>query len=323
MTAASSPRLAFVFVLFAASVLSCAGAQTAPSRTEPPPPARATPAARPPPVLEAAVRACALVTSCAHPRDPSELREPPACVDRLLSVHTARSACLGVARSCADVDACLARPHPGAEAARLCAERRGVDEFCAGGSVVTCEGEPGILRCSPGDRCRETTLASGIVVRGCAAECPSLARAPASRCVSDAIVSCSPGMPAERLACPTGSRCVEERRSDGDVAAVCERRPCVPGRGRCVGSRLETCVLGEDGRGGLVESDCAASGLVCSSTGTRAACSAADDCSRAPARCEGEALRFCAAGASVLVHCERWGLGPCHEDGGVASCTPP
>lgn len=131
-------------------------------------------------------------------------------------------------------------------------------------------------------------------------------------------------MPADRTPCPTGSRCVEMRQRDGEVEATCERRPCVPGRGRCNGTRLESCVVGEDGRGGLVETDCAAAGLTCLGSGTSASCVAGSTCAHGPARCEGTALRVCAAGVSVLARCEKWGLGPCRlREGGTASCAPP
>lgn len=306
----------------ALAVVACADAPP-PAPIAPAPPPRALTA---PPGFEPVVRACVFITSGATGEEiRREDRDLSSCVDFVTRLGSLpRGACLVAARGAAEVDACLGRPTQVADATRLCAARPGESAFCLGRAVVTCGESPSLVACAPSERCAETRLATGVVVRGCAADCRP--DAPSVQCVNGDVVRCAPGMPAERTSCPLGTRCVETRGEGGDVDAVCERAPCVPGRARCDGSRLESCVADEAGHGSLVVSDCATFGLSCMSEGTRAACVATDapTCERGPGFCEGDVLRACPAGFPVRIRCGAYGLGACRVGAdGIASCAPP
>lgn len=308
--------------------LACAGIALLACGESPPPvavaPARAPRTIAVPPDLERATRACVFLGGSSADDGPRDERDLATCVDRVLAVSALpRGGCLLAARSAFEVDACLGRASESADAARLCASRPGESAFCLGRAVVQCGERPSLVACTAGERCAETRLATGVVVRGCASECP--ADAPPVRCVNGDVVRCSPGMPAERTSCPLGTRCVEARGEGGELDAVCERAPCVPGRARCDGTRLESCVADESGHGSAVTTDCAAFGLTCATEGTRASCVTTEpyDCRRGASFCEGDALRACPGGVPVRVHCGAYGLGPCRirQDGGAA-CGP-
>lgn len=321
MKAAPGAVSLVVFTFFAAACGS------APTPAAPRPTTSSLPV--PPPSVEAAVRACVLVSACSSPEDP--LREPAACVSRFLAHkdHDPSVTCLVRARTCRDVESCLGRERVPDDARRACDARPGAIVFCDGDRLVSCENErTKVTSCTElRASCRELRVAGGIVARGCysPALCPD--DAPAQRCEAGIFtVSCQQGL-VERSRCPAGTKCVEGPGQNGEVEATCTplgARPCLPEAiDRCDGGKLVSCVAAASHRGVAVETDCAAAGLTCQTLGREGACVAADFCEPAPARCEGGALRFCAAGMPVRAHCERYGLGPCRTEGGAAQCAAP
>ncbi|MFO0670280.1 MAG: hypothetical protein U0235_11730 [Polyangiaceae bacterium] len=180
-----------------------------------------------------------------------------------------------------------------ADAAALCQTHPGERSFCLGQGLVLCDENPRLVECGKDSRCTEARYATGLVVRACTSDCRSMIDPPAVSCFDDEIIRCGPGLPAERTRCPLGSHCVETRSAQGEVDASCERKPCVPGRARCDGSVLESCVTDESGHGSVVVSDCAAFGLSCVSEGTSASCVTPEayGCQRGVTFCEGSAVR--------------------------------
>jgi hypothetical protein len=316
-------RRTIAVAALAAVVVACA-------ENPPEPPAAPPRPSPPPPALEARVRACVFAASCARPTDAAALRDPTTCVTRALALseHVPALRCLESARSCADVDACLGRGRDPEEAKRSCDAHPGALVFCDGNRLVSCEGDrPRLTYCAElRGTCSELRVSNGIVVRGCASNALCDGNAPPQRCDGEAaIVTCQQGL-AERARCPVGTRCREESSGGGEVEARCVpvgTRPCVPGAiDRCEGTKLVSCLVGEDGRGTRVETDCAASGLRCGSMGQDAACIAGDHCQPGAAKCEGGVLRFCAAGIPVNAHCDRYGLGACRAStNGAAACA--
>lgn len=309
--------------------------------------------ARAPLVLEARVNSCALLSSCSRSTDPTWTRDVGGCVARglALGMNDAVLACVDAARTCTDVDACLGREHE-AEARPLCDARAAAADasgnavplvFCDANRVVSCEeGHPQMTACAEvGGTCREFKIASGVIIRGCHAPQLCGPDAPASRCDAQGrVVTCQQGL-GERTRCPIGMRCADFRTPDGEPDARClplsekGSAPCVPGTpGRCDGEVAVRCVAGEDGRGSWMVTDCAASALACRELigagsptkdvtcmvpgGDADAWSAA--CVPGPARCERGAVRLCAGGIPVRLHCETLGLGPCQYEAGAASC---
>jgi hypothetical protein len=260
--------------------------------------------------FDRAARACAVVTSCAHPHDPPRQREPSACVEAWLARAPANveplETCLAAAVGCGQVDACV-RGRRDDAAAAYCHAHPGARTGCEGNHLVTCsEDDPGestSTDCAAfGARCGDSKQSGGLLARGClsAVLCP--AGAPEVRCDSPAaIISCHEGA-VQRTTCAPPARCEERRGADGAVSAECEpsaRRHC--------------------------ETDCAALGLVCDDRAEAAACVApgARGCDKAPPRCEGDALAFCAAGRRFRLVCRDLGFSACDPDahGMEAACT--
>jgi hypothetical protein len=285
--------------------------------------------------LSEVARSCALVASCAHTHDAPLFGDPATCADWWLThppgERDAVHACLLAARTCDAVDACT-REHGDARAAAYCASHAGVLTGCDGDRFVTCTGddtaESTAVDCAAlSGKCRENNMPGGLLVRACfsAALCP--ATAPDARCDGKkAIVSCHDGA-VERTACPEGTRCEEHQDADGDRTASCEsprhERCSDPGARYCAGDRLVTCE--PRGHFGDVRvTDCATFGMRCAGVGPRASCvSPTPECTSAPARCDGEAITFCAGGSRVRVSCASIGLGACDPDahGAQAGCS--
>ena len=290
--------------------------------------------------LDAVARTCALAASCAHIHDGPAFVDPGACVDGWLSHagpggrRDALHRCLLSATTCDAVDACT-RERGDARAAAFCRAHGGTITACAGDRLVTCTGddvtESTAVDCAAlSARCGEASLPGGLVARGCfsATLCPP--SAPDARCDgAAAIVACHDGA-VERVACDPGSRCEEHADADGDRTASCEApaeaRCENPGARRCDGDRLVMCEpSGHFGR--VHATDCAALGLRCAWRGGRSTCVSAAahagrGCDAGAARCDGEALAFCAAGAPARVSCASLGLGGCDPDarGARAAC---
>lgn len=307
---------------FALAFVGCA--ESPPLVSPPPAPPRAI---VPSPALERAVRACTYATSVAGSTVRREERALDACVDRLVAIAAEpEGRCLLAAESFAEVSGCLGRPMGESDAARLCESHPAERSFCLGRALVLCDETPRLVDCGKDSRCTEARVATGIVVRACADDCRSAPDLPPVTCRGSDIVRCAPGLPAERTTCPLGTRCIETRGEGGEPDATCERTPCVPGRARCDGARLESCVTDEAGHGSAVVTDCASFGLACASQGTRAACVTPEPygCERGATFCEGDALRACPAGVPVRVRCAAYGLAPCRiASDGVAACGPP
>jgi hypothetical protein len=290
--------------------------------------------------LDAVARTCALAASCAHLHDGPGLVDPGACVDGWLS-HAgpggrkdALHRCLLAATTCEAVDACT-RERGDARAAAFCGAHVGTITGCDGDRLVTCTGddvaESTAVDCAAlSARCGEVSLPGGLVARGCfsASLCPP--SAPDARCDgATAIVACHDGA-VERFGCEPGARCEEHADADGERTASCEApaeaRCEQPGARRCEGDRLVMCEpSGHFGR--VRRTDCAALGLRCAARGERSTCEsgaaqAGRGCDRGAARCDGEALAFCAAGAPARVSCASLGLGACDPDarGARAAC---
>lgn len=314
----------------AAFVLACVACGGADANLPLPPPA---PHLSPPPGFAQLAPLCARITACARPYDPDELREPSACVDHFLlrASDDPRTACLVKAKTCKDVSACIRETD--AAAASFCAAHPGVLSACDGTRFVTCADpaeDSNVVDCSKlGGTCAENRLDGGLVVRGCvsASLCP--ASAPETRCDGDrAVVTCRDGM-ADRTTCKVGTHCSAHHDPDGDAVATCvpssEARCDTEGRAECRGDVLVECVAGGH-YGRARTTDCKAHGLACESRGTGAACVAAlpSRCVPFPARCNGSALEFCAAGTVASVSCASAGMGACDPSahGPEAACRP-
>jgi len=281
--------------------------------------------------LDEVAEKCARVASCAHAHDPPRLRDPSACVDWWIARVRAREdrvhVCLGAAKSCSDVGACV-RDKPDARAAVFCGAHKGVMTACDGPRLVSCaeddDSESTSVDCgSLGGACEERRAAGGLVVRGCFSPkmCPQ--GAPDERCEGNAVVACRDGA-AERTACGPATKCDEHVEANGERGATCEP---VSGHAHCaqLGQRfcrddlfVECIVHGHYGDARVT--DCKGLGLRCAPSGCVVA--KASDCQPGPPRCDGEALAFCAAGHMVKVSCKTLGLGACDPDaqGPAASC---
>lgn len=325
----SRPVLCIALLLFAA----CGPEQPPPKAPAPPPPPPD------PPVLASIAEACAKITSCANATgirsQSAKLRDPSACVDGWLGTLDAKGAdplrqCLEKARGCADVQTCLRGSGDG-KAAAFCA-KAGVGSGCDGDRLVSCEDdahESSVIDCAAmGATCRESKLASGVVLRACVSPTKCPAGAPEMRCDGpSAVISCREGG-YERIECRPGTTC-EERHEGGEAIASCElasRQRCdARGQRHCEEGRLVECErVGRTSRPRV--SDCAGLGFSCTGTGPRAACVVPGnvECDREMlARCEGDALVFCAAGRTTRISCAALGLGGCAPAarGSIAACA--
>ena len=305
-------------------LVACAASKPAASQKEADPP---SPAVDPSAWLGEIVRSCARVASCAHPHDAPRFGDATACADwwltHLPGERDALHACLLAAKSCDAVDACT-HEHGDARAIAFCDAHHGLISGCDANRLVTCSGddigESTALDCTTlSAKCGETSMPGGLVVRGCFSPslCPS--NAPPERCENtQAMLSCHDGA-AERFPCREGTRCEEHVEADGDRAASCEpiihARCEVPGARACSGDRLIVCE--PSGHFGDVRTtDCGSLGMRCAGQGANAGCVRPHpDCDPGPARCDGEAITFCAAGTRARVSCASIGLGPCDPDG--------
>jgi hypothetical protein len=316
---------AFAVVVAAITACHSSEAPTTPS-------AAADPVAR----VDRVARACAKITSCAHPHDAAKERDPSACVDAWLANDDDPTllACVGTAKSCADVDACQSSHAGDRAASAYCRAHRGEQTACDGNRLVTCSdddfAESTSVDCSTfGATCGEIHGEGGLVAHGCASPTLCPVGAPEARCDgTGAIVTCRDGA-AEKTACSAGVRCLETRAGDGSQSAMCDARDHVHcttvGASRCDANHLMTCVPhGTLGEARVV--DCADAGLVCSATGDHATCAfpGARSCTGTAARCDGDALSFCAAGRPVKVSCAQIGFERCDPDGEAlqAACAP-
>jgi len=286
--------------------------------------------------LSTVAAACARISSCAHPHDRHEWRNPSACVDYLLARMgdpDELPACLttaaltpargGPESTCDLVNACLHRQRPSAATA-YCAAHPGAVTACDGASLVVCEGddpdESAVIDCAAmGAKCVEIAQAGGLRTRACvdATRCPpELTRAWCDG--TRAVLSCHDGE-IERTGCASGSTCRAHTDVDGEQIAMCEvpgHTSCAaPGSVRCDGTRLVTCEThGHFGHQNTV--DCAATGLVCSPSDAGARCTKpSPECQGGHPTCEGSAIAFCAAGVHFRVDCADVGLGACEADG--------
>ncbi|HEX7664484.1 MAG TPA: hypothetical protein VF407_08240 [Polyangiaceae bacterium] len=275
---------------------------------------------------------CALVTSCAHPYDPPQLRDPSACSDELLlrAGENPATACLTKAKSCVDVERCI-HGDADASAATYCAAHPNVMSACDGTRFVTCidpAEDSTVVDCATlGGTCSESKLEGGLLVRGCVSPSLCPAGAAETRCEGDkAIIGCRDGI-AERTACKPGERCGMHRDPDGDQVAACvlpsETRCMGEGKAECDGDKLVECVAaGHFGR--MRSSDCAARGMHCVARGQSAACVASDPPACAPfaPKCDGNLLEFCAEGVVAKVACAEIGMGTCDPSahGPEAAC---
>jgi hypothetical protein len=153
--------------------------------------------------------------------------------------------------------------------------------------------------------------------------------APEARCDgTGAIITCRDGA-AEKTSCAAGVRCLETRPGDGTQSAMCDARDHVHcttvGASRCDANHLMTC----SPHGALGEArvvDCADAGLVCDTAGDHATCAFPGPraCTGSAARCDGDALSFCAAGRPIKVSCPQIGFERCDPDGEAleAACAP-
>jgi hypothetical protein len=264
-------------------------------------------------------KTCARVASCADAHEPSYLRNPTACVDWWLvstTIEADQVACLSKASSCKEVQACTHDPEDRGAIA-YCTAHPGVLGVCDGTHLYNCSDNPNessAVDCAAlGGTCVEQRVAGGLVVRGCASSklCPP--GAPLARCEANAIVRCEDGL-AERRECAKTTRCVP----GGEEGASCEGQPVAdrpqrcakPGFASCQGDRVTFCALvGKDAW--LRSTDCTRWGMTCGMRDGRAHCVARASTCTGDARCDGDALVFCAAGTEARVSCKALGFLRC------------
>jgi hypothetical protein len=280
-------------------------------------------------------RSCALVASCVRPHDAARFGDPAACVDwwvtHVPGERDALHTCLLMAKTCAEVDACT-HDRTDARAVAYCAAHPGTTTACDGARFVTCVADDrsasaSVDCASLAAACGETRMPGGLLVRGCisTALCPEAA--PPARCSDPhTVITCHDGT-VERTLCHEGAHCEEHVEADGDRVASCvapaHQRCETPGARYCASDRLVECE--PRGHFGDVHvTDCAAQGMRCAGGGGNAACvSERAECAAGPARCEKDALVFCAAGMMTRVPCEKLGLARCDPDarGARAMCA--
>lgn len=142
------------------------------------------------------------------------------------------------------------------------------------------------LACSAfGEKCY-TTRVGGTCATG---ECKS---GETYRCDGDTVVACTQGL-SVRTPCGRGMTCGE--RADTGMVDCVGKGPACQGGERCDGDVAVRCEGGHEAR-----LDCAAWGLGCDSTGSRATCVIKHkDCDPTTdaARCKGKSLEICVAGS--------------------------
>jgi hypothetical protein len=289
--------------------------------------------------IDRAARTCAKVASCAHPHDAPRDRDPSACVDAWVARAAADvnpfEACVAAAPGCEQVDACM-RARGDAVATAYCRANHasaGARSGCDGNRLVECSeddpAESSSTDCAAfGATCGDVPQTGGLMTRACvsATLCPP--GAPEVRCQGEhVILGCRDGA-VDRTACLGNARC-EEHSVAGAPSAICEppaHRHCdAVGKKWCEGGKLVSCQP-HGPFGEAVVSDCAALGLACDEHAvTGAACVAPGPrgCDHAAARCDGDALTFCAAGRRFRVACADLGFAACDPDahGVDAACA--
>ncbi len=264
---------------------------------------------------------CARVVACADSHDASQFRDPSTCVDWwLVNANDERplADCVMHATTCSAIHACThARQDEGATA--YCSAHPAMFSACDGTRFISCEGDDGrestLVDCATlGGTCGQINN-GGLVVRGCVSSraCPALA--PERRCENGALVSCDNGI-AERSLCTTGTRCVPGTDENGAPTASCEATGAVKctstSMAKCEDDVAVACVV--NGRyPGLHRTNCADYGLTCAMRGTRTSCVSREaTCAvGSPARCDGDAIVFCAAGHETHVSCKEMGFASC------------
>ncbi len=295
-----------------------------------PPPASPS-AGADPPWLSTVARVCARQVSCAHGHSALESHDPSRCVAIWLAelqggLPTPQQRCLLQAESCDAVAACTTGHDP--RAAAFCASHPGQTTGCDGDALVECgddEHEAARTPCGPlGGRCGQVRHAGGLTESACISPSLCPATAPESWCDRGAVVLCSDGA-ASRAPCKAGSTCKAHVDGDGIGRASCEPVGVRCGNARaryCDGERLVECA-GERGDGrGFRMTDCEALGLRCEDKGPAraegepqsAGCYVQGvlDCAHDEgARCEDDALVFCAFGRRTRVSCKSIGIPGC------------
>lgn len=285
-----------------------------------------------PPDLDDVEHMCALLTGCPRLPLPAGFvpRDVPGCVRALADeLASPRAAAFSItlrecglrASSCGELRTCALR---GARQ-DVCAGRgkSGPVDMCDDtGRAVTCAQErPVLVRDCPrgGEQC---------VVSGGKATC---ALGP---CEGDAAPSCS----------PSGTRIVECRKgklvstdcsafglrcaqgAEGPWCASTTPTCATEGATRCDGDVAVTCWHGHD-----VRVDCGAAGLTCGASGASGAKMGAcvvppkseGACDpKAPAKCDGGTLTWCAWGKPRSYLCKSMGLSRCVTDDKGARCAP-
>lgn len=285
-----------------------------------------------PPDLEDVEHMCALLTGCPRLPLPAGFvpRDMPGCVralaDELASPRAAAFSltlreCGLRASSCGELRACALR---GARA-DVCAGRgkSGPVDLCdESGRAVTCAGErPVLVRDCPrgGEQC--------VVVGGkatCALGSCETDGAPACSASGTRVVECRKGKLVSSDCAAFGLRC--SAGSDGPQCAPSTAACTGEGTTRCEGDVSVACWRGHE-----VRVDCAAAGLACATGGeassTMGACvvpapseGACDP--KAPARCDGATMRWCAWGKPRAYLCKSMGLSRCVADDKGARCVP-
>jgi hypothetical protein len=295
--------------------------------------------------IDRAARTCARVASCAHAHDAPRDRDPSACVDawvaRAPSDVEPFEACVEAAGRgsspssfCDQVDACI-RARGDAVATAYCRANPGLARTgCNGNRLVTCtEDDPtesSSTDCAAfGATCGDSSQAGGLLTRACLSSTLCPPGAPDVRCEGDrAVVGCHDGA-VDRTVCLPGARCEEHRGADGSSSAICEspgHRHCgTVGKRWCEHGKLVSCIP-HGPFGEAVISDCAALGLACddhAESGAACVVPGPRACEHAAARCEGDALTFCAAGRRFRVACGDLGFRVCDPDahGVDAACA--
>ena len=282
--------------------------------------------------LAMASSACARIASCSHPHDPLRERDASACVDWWVAHEVGLEpeyglepdealVCLGAAIGCRGVDRCL-RGGGDARAVAFCTSHPGTQTVCVGSERIACgeddASESSRTDCAAfGAACAETRSQGGLVGYACVdpIRCPpesSRARCDGPR----AVVSCHDGS-IDRAPCSGRTTCHEHRHEDGAEFATCggAGEECdVVGSRRCEADVLVECEA--HGHAGRVRTThCAPLGLSCVEANGSASCAARPpECAPGAARCEGDALVFCAAGRKARVSCAGLGMGRCDPD---------
>ena len=286
-----------------------------------------------PPALEDVEHMCALLTGCPRLPLPAGFvpRDLPGCARALAEeLASPRAAAFSLtlrecglrASSCGELRACALR---GARS-DVCAGRgkAGPVDMCdESGRAVTCAGErPVLVRDCPrgGEQCVVVGGKATCALGSCESE-----GAPACSASGTRVVECRKGKLVSTDCAAFGLRC----------ASGSEGPQCAPATAACTGEGTIRC----DGdvsvacwRGREVRVDCAAAGLGCAvgsgeASSTMGACvvpppseGACDP--KAPARCDGASVRWCAWGKPRSYLCKSMGLSRCVADDKGARCVP-